>query len=238
MFRFRYATDGGYNETGAFLDNITVKADKATFTDDVETEATPAWVAKGWKRSQGAETVTASRYYLIENRQYVGYDATLAQGPYNFSEAFTRPNWVEFFTFQDGMLVWLVDPTTADNNTSVHPGSGYALPVDATPNSFTYSDGTSPTNRREPFDATFGLDTIDPTCLHKQVAADNVDGYTVLETCAPGGLQQAIFDDTKTTYYDATNNPQNSVIVAGEGVKAEVKSVDGTSRNMVVELTY
>ena len=70
------------------------------------------------------------------------------------------------------MLVWLVDPTTADNNTSVHPGSGYALPVDATPNSFTYSDGTSPTNRREPFDATFGLDTIDPTCLHKQVAAE------------------------------------------------------------------
>ena len=83
-----------------------------------------------------------------------------------------EPNWVEFFKFQDGMLVWLVDPTAPDNNTSVHPGSGYALPVDATPNSFTYSDGTSPTNRREPFDATFGLDVIDPTCLHKQVAAD------------------------------------------------------------------
>ena len=55
--------------------------------------------------------MTDNRYYLIENRQYVGYDATLAQGPYNFSEAVTRPNWVEFFTFQDGMLVWLVDPT-------------------------------------------------------------------------------------------------------------------------------
>jgi immune inhibitor A len=182
--------------------------------------------------------VSDSRYYLIENRQYVGYDATLAEGPYNFSEAVTRPNWVEFFDFQDGMLVWLVDPTTADNNTSSHPGTGYALPVDATPNSFDYSDGTSPTNRREPFDATFGLDVIPNTCLHKQVAADNDLGYTTLETCS-GGQQQATFDDSKVAaYYDGTNNPQNSVIVANEGVKATVKTVDGTTRNMVVELTY
>lgn len=235
-FRFRYATDGGVNGAGAFLDDIVVKADQTTFTDDVETEA-PGWTVKGWKRSTGLETITANRYYLIENRQYLGYDETLAQGPYNFSEAVTRPNWVEFFKFQDGMLVWLVDPTTADNNTSVHPGSGYALPVDATPNSFDYPDGSSPTNRREPFDATFGLDTIDRTCLHKQVAADTDLGYTTLETCSGGVPQQATFDDTSTAYYDAANNPQNSVIVANEGVKATVKSVDA-DRNMVVELSY
>ena len=237
-FRFRYATDGGVNETGAFLDNITVKADKATITDDVES-LDAAWTAKGWKRSQGAESVTANRYYLIENRQYVGYDQTLAQGPYNFSEAVTRPNWVEHFKFQDGMLVWLVDPTTADNNTSVHPGTGYALLVDATPNSFTYEDGSSPTNRREPFDATFGLDTIDRTCLHKQVAASTALGYKTLETCAGGIAQQSTFDDSKVgVYYDGAANPQNSVIVANEGVKATVTSVDAATRNMVVQLTY
>ena len=232
-FRFRYATDGGANEAGAFLDNIVIKADKTTFADDVETEA-PGWTVKGWKRSTGTETVSDNRYYLIENRQYVGYDATLAQGPYNFSEAISRPNWVEHFKFQDGMLVWLVDPTAADNNTSLHPGSGYALPVDATPNSFTYGDGSSPTNRREPFDATFGLDVIDRTCLHKQVAVDST-----LETCSGGVPQQATFDDTKvSTYYDAAANPQNSVKVAGEGVKATVKGVDGASRNMLVDVTY
>ena len=237
-FRFRYATDGGVNEAGAFLDNISVKADRTTFTDDVET-LDAGWTVKGWKRSTGTETVSDNRYYLLENRQYVGYDATLAEGPYNFSEAISRPNWVEFFDFQDGMLVWMVDPTTADNNTSVHPGSGYALPVDATPNSFTYSDGTSPTNRREPFDATFGLDTIDPTCLHKQVAADNAEGYTTLETCAGGVKQQATFDDTLVSaYYDGTANPQNSVEVAGAGVKATVKSVDETSRTILVDVTY
>jgi immune inhibitor A len=237
-FRFRYATDGGVNEVGAFVDNIAIKADQQTFTDDVETEA-PGWTVKGWKRSTGVETASARRYYLIENRQYVGYDETLAEGPYNFSEAATRPNWVEFFRFQDGMLVWLVDPTAPDNNTSDHPGSGYALPVDASPDSFTYSDGSSPTNRREPFDATFGIDTQDRVCLHKQVAADNELGYTTLETCAGGDAQQATFDDTLvSTYYDATDNPQNSVVVANEGVKATVTSVDGTTRNMVVDVTY
>ena len=232
-FRFRYATDGGVNNTGAFIDNIAIKAGTQTFSDDVETEA-PGWTAKGWKRSTGTETVTESRYYLIENRQYRGFDATLAEGPYNFSEGVTRPNWVEFFDFQDGMLVWLVDPTAPDNNTSVHPGSGYALPVDATPNSFTYSDGTSPTNRREPFDATFGRDVIDRTCLHKQVAADST-----LETCSGGVPQQATFDDTLVSqYYDGVNNPQNSVKVAGAGVKATVTSVDNRTRNMVVDVTY
>ncbi|HEU4338303.1 MAG TPA: protease, partial [Nocardioides sp.] len=232
-FRFRYATDGGVNNTGAFLDNIAIKAGTQTFTDDVETEA-PGWTANGWKRSTGTETLTENRYYLIENRQYLGFDKTLSEGPYNFSEAVTRPNWVEFFDFQDGMLVWLVDPTAPDNNTSVHPGSGYALPVDASPNSFTYSDGTSPTNRREPFDATFGLDVIDRTCLHKQVAADNT-----LETCSGGVPQQRTFDDALvSTYYDGTNNPQNSVQVANAGVKATVRSVDNRSRNMVVDLTY
>ena len=62
---------------------------------------------------------------------------------------------------------------------------------------------------------------------------------TRLETCSGGVPQQATFDDTLVSaYYDATANPQNSVKVAGEGVKATVKSVDGTSRNMLVDVTY
>ncbi|MBM0126303.1 immune inhibitor A [Pimelobacter simplex] len=50
------------------------------------------------------------------------------------------------------MLVWLVDQAYADNNTITHEGEGYALPVDVRPDSLTYPDGTSPSNRREPFD--------------------------------------------------------------------------------------
>ena len=78
---------------------------------------------------------------------------------------------MEWFPFQDGMLVWLVDQRLPADNNIIRStaGHGYALPVDASPNSLTYPDGTSPSNRREPFDATFGLD--DRRRLpHKEVA--------------------------------------------------------------------
>lgn len=122
------------------------------------------------------------------------------------------------------MLVWQVDQSFTDNNVSTHPGQGYAMVVDSFPNSLTYPDGTSPSNRREPFDATFGLDTVDDVCLHKEVAGGtrNAPTVTTLEACAGGVPQQATFDDSDPlAYYDAAA-PQNSVKVAGVGVRATV----------------
>ena len=49
------------------------------------------------------------RYYIAENRTYVGYDASLQVGPYQFSFALTDPDKVEHFAFEDGLLVWMVD---------------------------------------------------------------------------------------------------------------------------------
>jgi immune inhibitor A len=182
----------------------------------------------GWNVSTGTESKLTQRYYLLENRQYVGYDSTLQSGPYQFSEAVTRPNWVEFFPFQDGMLVWLVDEAYADNNGSAHPGHGYALPVDVRPNSLTYPDGSSPSNRREPFDATFGLDQTDAVCLHKQVADRKAPtGYTTLEACAPFKPGIATFDDSNPDAYWDSANPQNSTKVAGVGVTATITANDG-----------
>jgi immune inhibitor A len=230
LFQFRYATDGGVNEAGAFLDNISVSSGRSySFSDGAESGVN-GWTVKGWKISTGTEVTNAERYYLLENRQYVGYDQTLAEGPYQFSEAYTRPDWVEHFKFQNGMLVWMVDQGYADNNVSQHIGAGYALPVDVRPNSLTYEeDGTSPTNRREPFDATFGLEATDATCLHKQVAV-TVKGTTSIETydaCAPSVPGVPTFDDTNPlAYYDAAA-PQNSVKVAGVGVKATVTGDKG-----------
>ena len=227
LFRFLYKTDGGLNLAGAFLDSITVGTD---FTDGAESgdngwTAAPASDQGGWRISTGTDVSNAPRYYLIENRQYVGYDKTLAQGPYQYSFGLTAPNKVEWFRYQDGMLVWLVDHAYLDdNNVSQHLGTGYALPVDASPNSLTYSDGTSPSNRREPYDATFGLDQHDPVCLHKEVAGGTQKNPTVtlLEACGPTGAQQATFDDTDVDAYYDTAAPQNSVKVAGAGVKATV----------------
>ena len=237
LFRFRYATDAGVNEPGAFLDTIEVAADRNVFTDGAE-NGNNGWTPARFSISTGTETKTTPRYYLLENRQYVGYDSTLEVGPYQFSEGITRPDWVEHFPFQNGMLVWLVDHAYADNNTSTHPGHGYALPVDLHPDSLTYPDGSSPSNRREPFDATFGLQPTDRVCLHKQVADRKAPGgYRTVEACAASQPGVATFDDTLPNAYWNSANPQNSTKVAGHGVKATVVSEDAATGNITVSVT-
>jgi immune inhibitor A len=220
MFRFRYQTDGGVHNPGAFLDDISV----AGVVDGVENGA-GTWSKSGlWQISTGTVTTTSPSYYLVENREYAGYDDTLRTGPYQFDEAYTRPDWVEFFTFQNGMLVWYVNHSEEDNNTSQHIGSGLSLPVDARPAPFTYPDGTYPSNRRQPFDATFGLEATDRTCLHKQVLSGSGKNQTVktLEACAPSTAGIATFDDTDPLKYWSSADPMNSVKVAGHGVNVTV----------------
>jgi immune inhibitor A len=226
MFRFRYQTDGGVHLDGALLDDITIAVGSTTALDDDVESGVNGWAATGlWKISTGTETTVTAQYYLLENREYAGYDQTLAQGPYQFSEAYSRPNWVEFFRFQNGMLTWYVDHSYADNNTSEHPGGGLALPVDARPAPFSYPDGSRPSNRRQPFDATFGLETTDSVCLHKEVLVRRV--VEVVEACAPSAPGIATFDDSDPLKYWSAENPQNSVKVAGHGVTATVTDDGG-----------
>jgi immune inhibitor A len=220
MFRFRYQTDGGVHLPGAFLDDISVN----DTTDSVE-GGEGAWTATGlWKISTGSETRTTPQYYLVENREYVGYDETLAEGPYQFSKGYTAANWVEFFRFQNGMLVWYVDDSYEDNNTSAHPGHGAVLPVDARPAPFTYPDGTRPSNRRQPFDATFGLEATDDTCLHKEVLVGNGKNQHVetRDACAHTAPAIPVFDDSEEDAYYSAANPQGSTMVAGHGVRVTV----------------
>ncbi|HEY0699169.1 MAG TPA: immune inhibitor A domain-containing protein [Micromonospora sp.] len=229
QFRFRYQTDGGVHFAGAFLDDIVAKSGGTTlFTDDVE--QTAGWTATGlWQRATGTVSTTADRYYLLENRQYVGYDDTLRTGPYQFSYAYTAPNKVEFFSFRPGMLVWYVDHTVEDNNTSEHPGAGAALPVDARPAPFTYPDGTRPSNRRQPFDATFGTQSVPETCLHKEVLTGSGKSQTVqtVAACAPANPGMPTFNDSDPLAYYSSANVQSSVKVAGHGVTATVTAQTG-----------
>jgi immune inhibitor A len=43
-----------------------------------------------------------NRFYIAENRQYLGLDTTLQQGPYNFGWATSSPDRVEHFPYQNG----------------------------------------------------------------------------------------------------------------------------------------
>ncbi|WP_377643097.1 immune inhibitor A domain-containing protein [Oryzobacter terrae] len=239
LFRFRYDTDGGYNEAGAFIDNVSVKVGQDVVLLDGAENGANGWTIDGWKASTGTEVTAGDRYYLLENRQYVGYDHTLRVGPYQFDKAYTAPDHVERFPFQNGMLVWLVDQGFTDNNVATHVGEGYAMVVDARPNTLTYSDGTSPSNRREPFDAVFGLETLDKVCLHKEVATKAKGSTTIstLEACNNDATRapKATFDDTDPLAYYDSAAPQNSVKVVGAGVKATVTA--GTTGSLTVLVT-
>ena len=81
----------------------------------------------------GTTSKQVQDFYFAENRIYSGYDQTLKTGPYNFGWSNSKPDWVERFPYQNGMLVWFANGEFGDNNTSAHPGGGEVLPVDARP---------------------------------------------------------------------------------------------------------
>ncbi|MFJ6987612.1 MULTISPECIES: immune inhibitor A domain-containing protein [unclassified Streptomyces] len=193
--RFRYATDGGVAQKGFAADRITVTADGAAlFADDAES-ADAAWTANGFSRIGAAITDDYAQYYIAENRQYVSYDKVLKVGPYNYGFSTTRPDWVEHYPYQNGLLIWKWDTSQKDDNTSQHPGEGLILPIDAHPAPLKWSDGTLMRNRIQAFDSTFSTYRTDALTLH------NADVATKIKS-RPG---VSVFDDGRSTYYDPSN---------------------------------
>jgi len=205
QFRFRYATDGGVHYDGPFLDDLAVAVDGVqTFADDVESGVN-GWTASGFNRIGGSVSGVVPQFYLAENRVYAGYDATLKTGPYNFGWADTRPDWVERFPYQNGLLVWYSDGACADNNTISHPGCGQTLPVDARPAPIMFDGGFRLGNRRQGFDATFGQEATDAVTFHRL----GVPTVVASQPAIP------IFNDTDPNCYWSALNPMASTKVAG-----------------------
>ncbi|RMI37564.1 M6 family metalloprotease domain-containing protein [Streptomyces triticirhizae] len=209
--RFRYQTDGGLAEIGFTADEITVTADgEVVFSDNAE-EGEGDWEADGFSVVGASVTDDYPQYYIVENRQYVGYDATLERGPYNFGWLTERPDWVEHYSYENGMLVWLWDTSQSNNNTSQHPGEGLILPVDAHPTSESWSDGTTIRNRIQSRDATFGRSDTAELTLH-------LNGEP---TTLPSQDAVRAFDDRRGEYWDESN-PGNSVIVPDTNTRISV----------------
>ncbi|MEU9337407.1 immune inhibitor A domain-containing protein [Streptomyces sp. NPDC048290] len=209
--RFRYATDGGVALKGFAADRISVVADgTALFTDNAET-ADAAWTATGFSRIGASFTKEYAQYYIAENRQYVSYDKTLKVGPYNFGFSTTRPDWVEHYPYQNGLLIWKWDTSQADNNTSVHPGTGLLLPVDAHSTQLKWSDGTLMRNRVQAYDSPFSLSRTDGITLHK----------AGVPTRIPSSKGVSVFNDHTNTYYDQSN-PTAGVKITDTNTKIKI----------------
>jgi immune inhibitor A len=234
-FRARYATDGaaqGQNPalpwSGLLVDDIKVTNGATTvFADGAETSP------NGWTldkfRSVGASYDTAyDRFYLASNRQYVSYDKYLQTGPYNFSFP-DRPDFVEKFPYQDGLLVNYWDSSYSDNNTSQHPGSGLVLPIDANPEAHYNLQGEAWRGRIQTYDAPFGLERSDSFTL-------TAGGRKSL---VRGRAANPLFDDSDPNRYfqpfvDA-GLPRVGVKTAGAGVQIRVVNQKGTSMRIRVQ---
>ena len=233
--RARYSTDGGVQGqdpsvgwSGIFIDDIRVSSGATTVFADGAENPPNGWALDGFESFEASFTTLYDHFYLASNRTYVEYDKYLQTGPYNFGFP-DRPDFVEHFPYQDGLLVNYWDTSYSDNNTSAHPGSGEVLPVDAHPRVFYNVEGVPWRGRIQTYDAPFGLQRADTFTLH-------INGKPSL---LRGQLANPVFDDSDPDRYfapyAAAGLPRVGVKVAGVGVKIRVLQQKGTSMRIRVE---
>jgi immune inhibitor A len=192
---FGYFTDGGVQGDGGGNPGIAVDDIAITGQPVDGAESDAGWTFDtnadtGFHVTSGSEKFKTFNFYVAENRQYLGYDANLDTGPYNF----TTDKWAERFAYQDGMLVWYSDYFWGDNSVGDHPGQGLVLPVDARPDVLHWKDdGTNMRGRFQPFDATFGTPAQSITLHHNDVA-----------TTIPAQKAVMVFNDNRS-YYRASD---------------------------------
>ncbi|MFT3891355.1 MAG: immune inhibitor A [Anaerolineales bacterium] len=162
LLGFRYWTDVAASEIGFMVDNIQITG---SALDGAEADA--GWTFKGFRTTTGVESKLYSHYYVAEFRQYVGYDASLKTA-YNFGflDDPDLYNKVEWYPYQDGLLINYWDTSQKNNNVSQHPGYGLLLPIDAHPNILRNAAGAAVSNRIQTFDSTFSIEPTDKVTLH------------------------------------------------------------------------
>lgn len=156
--------------------------------DGAETDA--GWTFDpdgGFTKVKGLETFTYFNAYLVEYRQYRGFDAALRSGPYTY----ITPTLVHSFPYQDGLLIWYWDGSQTDNNVSFHQGHGLILPIDARPKMMRFDTNSLWSAGVQSYDATFGTQRTDPITLYSEGTAFRY----------PSRRAILVFDDNKQ-YWD------------------------------------
>lgn len=225
LLGFRYWTDTNTGGFGFMADDINITGFP---TDGAETDA--GWTYKpttGFHVTSGTETALFNHYYVAEFRQYWGYDSTLKVGPYFFGYL-NNPslaNFVDHFPYQDGLLINYWDTSQRNNQTSLHPGAGLLLPIDAHPTTLYRVDGPRWRNRIQSYDSTFGLEPTD--------ALNNLHVNSMLSP-VPSLPAVSVFDD-RTLYYDSTN-PQGSVMNPNTGTQIRILNYSALGNFMQLQV--
>jgi immune inhibitor A len=152
-----------------------------------------------------------ARWYVVENRQYLGTDKVLKTGPYDGQAA---SEGSEHYPYGSGVMVWLWDAAYGDNDVADHPGQGLILPVDAHAEPLMVGQGTPARARLATFDAPFTT----PEERTDRILLGTGDRRTPLEP-RPGN---AVFDDRAGTYW-SSRSPLTGVKVPAAGVRVTVE---------------
>jgi immune inhibitor A len=226
QLRVRYSTDGaaqGNNPntpSGIFIDDIALTAGGTTLLTDGAETSPNGWTLNGFTSVGATSTESFPQFYIASNREYVAFDRYLKTGPYNFGFP-NKPDFVEHFPYQDGLLISLWDTSQGDNNTSQHPGEGLILPIDAHPRTMYNLDGTAWRPRIQMYDAPFGLQKADSFTLHNPATGN--------ASYIRGQNGNPLFDDSNPLRYFKADQPTGGVKVAGSGTTIKVLEEKGTS---------
>ncbi|MEU4608060.1 immune inhibitor A domain-containing protein [Kribbella sp. NPDC023972] len=215
--QLRYSTDPAAGGKGFFADEIKVTNGATTLVASGAEASPEGWTLNGFSSMGASFTSLHDNYYLASHINYVSYDQHLKTGPYNFGFANSKPDWVEHFPYQDGLLLWYWDTSHDDNNTSEHPGEGLVLPIDSHPVPINRLDGQLWRPRVGGYDAPFGLEKADSFTLHLNGQPSYIRGQNGVPT----------FNDSKTYWY--AEQPSAGVKVPNNGVNIKVLEREGTT---------
>ena len=232
--RWDYITDTMNHGWGLAVDAMTVGGYSQDFT------AADDWNLGGFHAvTDYRYQVEFAQYYLAENRQYRGYDHTLATGPYSLDYALSAPDKVDHFPYQDGLLIWYANGFYADNNSGEHPGGGAYLPIDAGWKTQVWRDENGiavsvADGRQQAYDSTFDVDQTDALSLRRE------SGDGELTLTVPAQQSTPVFEDTDVkAYLDDSAPPVStwySTKVAGVGTEIQVLSSNETTGQMVLKV--
>ncbi|SCE67026.1 immune inhibitor A [Micromonospora tulbaghiae] len=217
QFRLRYQTDGGVSEGGFYGDAVTVTADGQTLLTDGAEAGANGWTLSGFSIVEETYTRKFDNYYIAGNRSYVSYDKYLKTGPYFFGYANTRPDYVDHYAYQEGLLISYWNLRFADNDTFAHPGEGRNMIIDAHPRPIYNLTGAPWRARVQVYDAPFSLKKADSFTLHVNSQPQYIRGQAA----------QPLFDDTKQYWYPEL--PNHGVKLPATGTKIKVLEQNGTS---------
>jgi immune inhibitor A len=217
QFRLRYQTDGGVSAGGFYGDAITVTADGQTVLTDGAEAGAGDWALNGFDIVAETYTRLFDNYYIAGNRSYVSYDQYLKTGPYYFGYANTKPDYVDHYAYQTGLLISYWNLRWADNDTFAHPGEGRNMIIDAHPRPIYNLTGNPWRARVQVYDAPFSLKKADSFTLHINSVPQYIRGQAA----------QPLFDDTKQYWFPEL--PNHGVKLPATGVKIKVLEQDGTS---------